>query len=420
MEEKVGKKVLIVGASAIEYSLAHKLSLLHEVEEVFVAPGNDAMKEFATVVDIREDNVEELLEFALENDIHLTIASSEKAIKADISSIFQENNQMIFAPTYSSAYVCISKAAGKKFMYKHRMPCPRFAIFDRANLAVDYVKSCKIPVVVKTDEHQGAKGTMVCPSFSIAQAFIEELFDSGEKRVIIEDFVLGHEFSFYVITDGYHSIPLGTAATYKYSLDGNGGLVTSGLGAFVPDYKVSSQIEKKILQQIIYPTLDSLVRNQTPYVGILGVDCVITSQDQLFALEFNSFLQAPECQGVLDLLSENLYNLIHACTIGSFADDYEKIDIEDSYAVSCVLSSGKKEGSIIYGLDDLDEKTKVGHFNTRKNAYLEYETKGDRTLVLTRKARTLSRAIGSLYEEVSLIKFDGKKYRKDIGMHVRI
>ena len=419
MDEIAGKNILIVGDSAIEYSLAHKLSLLDEVKEVFVAPGNGAMKEFCTIVDIREDNIEELLEFALENDIELTVVSSEKAIKADIAPFFQQNHQMIFAPTASSAYIATSKAAGRKFMHKNRMPCPRFAVFDKPNLAMDYVKSCKMPVVIKADEHQGPNGIMVCHSLSIAQSFIDELFDHCEKRIVVEDFVLGHEFSFYVITDGYHSIPLGTAATYKYALDGNGGLVTSGQGSFVPDYKVSQQIEKKILQQIIYPTLNSMGRNHTPYVGILGVDCVLTDDERLFALEFNTFLQAPEAQGILDLLDENLYDLMHACVVGSFADDYHKIDIEDSYAVSCVLSSGKKQGSIIYGLDDLDETTMVGHFNTKKNADREYETKGDRTLVITQKAKTLSRAIGNLYDEVSLIKFDGKKYRKDIGVQIR-
>lgn len=350
----------------------------------------------------------------------LTIASSEKAIKTDIASYFQQHGQMIFAPTASSAHVSISKAAGRKFMYKNRMPCPRFAIFDRPNLAMDYVKNCRMPIVIKTDEHQGAKGVMVCASLSIAQAFIDELFDSSEKRIIVEDFVLGHEFSFYVITDGYHAIPLGTAATYKYALDGNGGLVTSGQGSFVPDYKVSRQVEKKILQQIIYPTLNSMARAHTPYVGILGVDCILTYDEQLFALEFNSFLQAPECQGILELLDENLYDLMNACVVGSFADDYHKIDIEDSYAVSCVLSSGKKQGSVIYGLGHLDETTRVGHFNTKKNPITGYETKGDRALVITKKAKTLTRAIGSLYDEVSLIKFDGKKYRKDIGKNVRI
>lgn len=416
MTKNNGKNIFIIGNSATEYSLAQKFSTLEEVGKIFVAPGNDAMKEFCTIVDIREDNPQELLEFALENAIDLTIASSEKSIKSDVASLFQENHQMIFAPSVASANICTSKAAGKKFMYKNRISCPKFAIFDKASLAIDYVKNSRMPIVIKTDEHQEGKGVLVCQSFSIAQAFINDLFDSGEKKVIIEDFILGHEFSFYVITDGYKALPLGSVANYKYSLEGNGGLITPGVGAFVPDYKISKQVEKKILQQIIYPTLNTLARSHTPYVGVLGVDCIMTSQDYLYAIEFNSFLQTPDSQGILTILEEDLYQLMHACAIGSFADDYEKLTISDAYAVSCVLSTGKRECSIIYGLDELDESTQVAHFNTRKNEYLEYETtKGGRTLVLTRTAKTLSRATETLYDEISLINFEGMKYRKDIA-----
>lgn len=418
MKDKVGKSILIVGGSASAYSFAKKLSLLDEIGKVFVAPGNDAMKEFSTVIDIREDRLEELLEFALENDIDMTIVTGEKAIKSDIATFFQQHGQMIFAPSFASAEICTSKTAGKKFMYKTRILCPKFAIFDKPSMAIDYAKD-RAPVVVKTDEHQGRNGTLVCNASSIAKAYIEDLFDSGENKVVIEDYILGHEFSYYVITDGYRALPLGSVANYKYALEGNGGLVTEGMGAFVPDYKVTEQTEKRILQQMIYPTLNTLARNQTPYVGILGIDCIINSQDQVFAIEFNSFLQEPDCQAILALLDEDLYQMLHACVVGSFADDYEKIDIADCYAASCVLTSNKKTvstpSSIIYGLDELEDETEVAHFNTQKNAYLEYETTGDRTLVLTRTARTLSRAVESLYDEVSLIKFDGMKYRKDIG-----
>lgn len=413
MSEKTGKKVLIVGSSAGEYTLAKKMSELEEVSDVFVAPGNDAMKDFCTVVDIRENNVQELLEFVLENAIDLTIASSELAIKNDIASVFQQNNQMIFAPTEDSANICLNKSKGKKFMYKTRIPCSKFGIFDKAALAVDYVKKSNMPIVVKTDEYQD-KGVLVCNAFSIAKNFIEELFDNGEQKVVIEDYVLGHEFSFYVITDGYHAIPIGIVATYKNELDGNGGLTTAGMGAFTPDYKVSKQIEGKILQQIIYPTLNTLEREQTPYVGILGVDLIMNDDEQLFALEFNSFLKTPDSQGILALLNENIYNLFQACVIGSFADDYEQIDISDSYAASCVLATRKKE-AIIYGLDDLDESTQIAHFNTKKNEYLEYEATGGRTLVITKTARVLSKAVDDLYDEISTISFEGMKYRRDIG-----
>ncbi len=413
MNKKTGKKVLIIGSSAGEYTLAKKIAESNEIATVFVASGNDAMKEFCTVIDIRENNVQELLEFVLENAIDLTIASSELAIKNDIASIFQRNNQMIFAPTKESASICSSKSIGKKFMYKTRIPCPKFGIFDKPSLAIDYVKTSNMPVVIKTDEYQD-KGVLVCNAFSIAKAFIEELFDGGEKKVIVENYVLGHEFSFYVITDGYHALPLGSVATYKQELEGNGGLITEGMGAITPDYKVSKQIEQRILQQIIYPTLNTLARERTPYVGILGVDLIMTREEQLFAIEFNSFLRVPDSQGILALLNENLYHLFQACVIGAFTDDYAQLDISDRYAVSSVLLSKKKE-AIISGLDDLDESTQIAHFNTKKNVYLEYETVGERALVITKTARVLSKALDDLNEEISMISFEGMKFRRDIG-----
>lgn len=414
MEKNLNKKILLVGSSACEYTLAKKLLELEEVSEVFVASGNPSMKEFCTIVDIREGNVQELLEFVLENAIDLTIASSEQAIKNDIATLFQQNNQMIFAPTKASADICISKSKGKKFMYKTRIPCPKFGIFDKVSLAVDYAKKSNMPIVVKSEEHLENKGVLLCNSFSVAKTFIEDLFENMEKKVIIEDYILGHEFSYYVITDGYHALPLGSVATYKHELEGNGGLLTSGQGAFSPDYKISNQIEQKIMQQIIFPTLNTLAHQQTPYVGILGVDLILNDRGQIFALEFNSFMKDPDSQVIFALLNQNLYQLFEACVIGSFADDYDKIDISDKSAVSCVLSARKKD-QIISGLDDLDESTQVAHFNTRKNKYLEYETGQGRTIVLTRQARVLSKAVTDLYEEISCVKFDGMKYRKDIA-----
>lgn len=412
--EKMGKKVFIIGSSAAEYTLAKKLSESDEIAQVFVAPGMDAMKDFCTVADIREHNVQELLEFALENAIDLTIAVGEEAIKNDIATLFQQNHQMIFAPTKNSANICLHKSVGKKFMYKNQIPCSKFGIFDKASMAVDYAKKSNFPIVVKTDENQ-PKGILTCSAFSVAKDFIEDLFEKGEKKVIIEDYAYGHEFSFYVITDGYHALPLGIVATYKYELEGNGGLLTSGVGAFTPDYKVSQQVEWKIMQNVIYPALNSLAHSHTPYVGILGVDLIMGENEQLSVLKFNSFLQVPDAQVILALLNENIYNLFEACVVGSFADDYNYIDIEDKSAVSCVLSS-LGEDKIISGLDEVDEETQLAYFNIRKNQYLEYETQKGRTLILTRTARVLSRAVSDLYEEIEVVKFDGgMKFRKDIG-----
>lgn len=413
MDETKSKNVLIVGSGAASYTLAQKIAALGEVAEVFVAPGSSNMSDFATVVDIRENNVQELLEFVLENAIDMTIVNSEVAIDNDIASVFQEHNQMTFSPTKQSANISINKISGKKFMYKSRIACPKFGSFDKVSMAIDYVKKANMPVVVKTEEHQEG-GVLICNSFSIAKNFIEDLFEKGEKRVLIEDYIYGHEFSFYVITDGYHALPLGSASAYKTELEGNGGHITEGMGAVTPDYKVSKAIEQRIMTQIIYPTLNTLAHQQTPYVGILGLDLIMTDDERIYALEFNSLLKVPHQQGILSLLEENIYNLFQACVVGSFADDYDSIEISDKYSASCVLLA-KKEGVIINGIEDLDSDTQVAHLNTKQNKYLEFETTGPRALVLTRTARALSKALDDLYDEISVVNFEGMKYRKDIG-----
>ena len=409
------KKILIVGSSACAYTLAKKLLEQGNIEEIFVAAGSDAMKEFATVVDIREYNVKELLDFAMENAIDLTIVTSEIAITNDIATIFTNNNMKIFAPTKNSAYICENKSNGMKFAYKNKILTPRFGIFEKTALAIDYIqKQPQMPIVIKAETHQD-KGVMVCSSIAEARNFMDKLFDSGEKRVLVEDYIFGHEFSFYIITDGYHALPLGSVATYKYELEGNGGAMSAGMGAFADDTKVSQEIQDKIMQQIIYPTLNSLANSQTPYVGILGVDLVMDCDKNIFIIEFNPFLKEPDAQCLLSLINENLYDLFSACYIGAFADEYETLDIDNATTASLVICA-TKEGETINGLSNLDFDTQVSHFKTKKINDSEYETIKGRSIILTRKARVASKAIEDLYAEAEEIKFSGIKYRKDIGV----
>ena len=233
------------------------------------------------------------------------------------------------------------------------------------------------------------------------------------KKILLEDFVYGHEFIMYVITDGYHFLPLTTFANYKFMSDGNGGILTPGMGGYCPDYKLSCEIQNRILYEVVEPVISSLASKETPYLGILGVEGVLTSSGEFTILELKPFLANHDCQAVLNLINENLYTLFEACAVGSFADDYDAIDVSENSSVSCVLSSGKLKDNLISGLelaDDLD----INHFNTRRNEYMEYLTSGGRTVVLTRTASTLSRARELLYENVDVINFSGKKYRKDI------
>ena len=403
------KKVLIVGNSAKEYALVKKFK--NYDCDIFVLSGNSAISELAECVDIREENVQEILEYVLENAIDLTIVTSEVAIKNNIAELFQTNNQLIFCPTAQSAQFTLSRSAGKRFLYKLRIPTPRFGIFDKLPLAIDYLKNAPMPQVIRADENSNSADRLVCTTFAASKTFVEDLFNKDENKVVLEEYVFGHEVSIYVVTDGYSALHLATVANYKFAEDGDGGILTSGVGAYTPDYKISSDIENSVMQNVVERVLASLQRKETPYLGVLGIDCVLTTDGSFVTLDFKPFLSDHDAEAVLNLVDENLLTLFEACAVGSFADDYEKIDVSDNSSVSCVISSRKK-GEIIKGLELVESD--ITHFATTKNKYFEYETVEGKTLVLTKTAKTLSRARKHLYEDVELISFSGKKCRNDI------
>lgn len=418
-------KILIIGSGAKEYSLAKLVSQYEETELVFVAPGNQAISEFANCIDIKADNISELVDFATANNIDLVIPCSETAILNGVTEKFNEAGLMICAPTAEAARIAASKSISKKFMYKTKIPTPKFGIFDRENVAVDYARKAKYPLIIKTDSHEHGENVFVCDTFTIAKRIINDLFSANKKKIIIEDFVAGQEFSYYVITDGYNAMPICSVVPYKYVLEGNGGAITSGLGAYAPFYMINRDIESKIFKTIVYPTLDELAKNGNQYVGILGIDIILDRNGNLNVIEFNPFFKEPDAQCIFELLSENICNLMKATVMGTLVDEYKEIQNIPAYSASVVLSSGNyplegKYGHTIEGLDTASEFGEISHFNTIINKDGNYLTAGGRTLVVTATASTLEKAAKSVYESVEEISFEGIKYRKDIGKTIFI
>ena len=407
------KKVLIVGSCAKEYALAKFLSKNSQIEKVYIAPGNVASAEFAERIDIRENDVQSLLEFAVKEEISLTIAPSAVAIKADIAGYFQANSQMIFAPGAEAAKFAISRANAKKFLYKLHIPTPKFGIFEKSALAYDYVNNAKMPLLITTDMDNENSVRSVCTNINLAKTCINDLFLREEPKVVVEEYVFGHPFTIYVMTDGYCALPFAAVGDYKFMEDGDAGLFTRGMGAYVPDYKVSLDVVADIMEKVINPVIKSLEKRNNPYSGILGVECVLTGENTYSVTGFTPFLKEHDTQAVLNSLDTDLYRLFEACAVGSFADDYTEISVNDLSTLACVLYS-RKEGSVIAGLEMVDDSTEITHFSTNKNNYFEYLTNQGRTLVLTQTASTISRARELLYDNVEDIYFDGKKYRRDI------
>lgn len=405
------KKILIIGNDAKGYALAQKLAEKHEI---FITPSSDTLKEFATCLDIREENSTELLEFAMENGIDLTIPTSVAALKTDIVEKFSANNQQIFAPSINAAKIVFDKALAKKVLYKLRIPTPKFGIFEKQNMVLDYLKNQKIPFVLKNDDSNSAA---IFTSLQTAKKLVDASFIEKNKRIIIEDYIYGTPFSFYAITDGYKALPIGSSLTYKHSLEGNGGQLTAGMGACAPNYKLSIENEYFLMDNVIYPTLDYLEIEGNPYLGILGVNGILADDGRIFVLGWQGFMQNCDAVAILENLDEDLYSLLESCVIGSFSDEVENITTKDQYAVSLVLKNKNRENveNAIQGLDLLDDNTRKAFFPTvTKNRYLELESQFGATLSLTSSAPTVARAVEKVYSEADSIKFNGISYRKDI------
>ena len=407
----MNKKILIIGNSAKEYALAKKMS---ENNEVYVAPGSDTMREFVTCVDIREDSVTELLEYVMENGIDLTIPCAQAAIASNIAEVFTKNNQAVFAPSADSAKLVLDKALMKKVLYKLRIPTPKFGIFEKPNMVMDYIKNLKNPFVLKTNEPSSA---VVLTSPLAAKTIVDSAFAGKVQKMVIEDYVWGTPFSFYTVTDGYKALPLGSAIVYKHSLEGEGGQLTSGMGACAPNYKLSIENEYFLMDNVIYPTLDYLEIDGNPYVGILGIEGILTEDGRMQILGYRSFMQDCDCQAILNLVDTDLYKLFESCVIGSFSDEVEFIPQKEGSSTTLVLVCKNKNNvqNAIKGLDDLDETLDIAFYPAiSKNRYLEYEAQNGPVMVLTAQGFTVASSTARVYEEVENIRFEGLSYRKDI------
>ena len=401
------KKVLILGKGAQEYSLAKHLA---SCCEVYVCPGNQVIGEFATIVSIDNYNVKEIVDFVEKNEISVTIPVDKFSVTKDLISKFEEKNLQIFAPLMDVPDLFNDKVAIKKLLYKLHIPVPRFASFDKASVAYDYLKNARFPLIIKSNLGEYAT---ICVNERIAKTAIDDLILRNET-VLIEEYLYGSTFSAYFISDGYKALPVGNALNYNFALDGDGGVLTNGVGSCSPFYKLTDAHIDFLTSSIANPLIDYFEQSGKPFMGIFGIECILTDDDRLMVTNLKYFLSDSDAPGILSLLDIDLLKVIDDCMQGLFADIYDYIPQKDEYAISAVLSS-KTEGESIEGLRNLDENTVVTLYRLNKNKYLEYETINGKNLIITTTAGTISRAKELLYSEIDEISFKSITYRKDIG-----
>lgn len=405
------KKILIIGNSAKVYALAKKMS---ETSEVYVIPGNPLMEEFAKTADIRENSVSEILEFVMENGIDMTIPCSTGSMKTDITEAMEKHNLSVFSPSKNAAAAILDKAAVKKMLYKLRVPTPKFGIFEKQAMVADYVKNLRGPFVIKTNEPSSA---VVFSSNKTAKGVIDSIFAKNSQKVLIEDYVWGTPFNFYAITDGYKALPIGSSLVYKYALEGDGGQLTSGMGACVPNYKLSFENEYYLMDNVVYPILEYFNAQGNAYTGILGISGIIEENGNLQVLGCDTFFQDSDADAIMEQIDTDIYSLFESCVLGSFSDEIDRIPQKDKSAVSLVLNCNYRDSvdNPISGIDELSEDIKCSFYpSVRKNKYMEYSASYGPVAVITAFAGNISKASAKIYDEVEGIKFNGMYYRKDI------
>lgn len=403
MENK--KNILIVGNTVAAVALVKKIHSFDNCGEIYVTGFRGGMPDYVKMVDIRDENVSELLEFVLENQVDLTIAVSTKALKADIAGFFGANGQMIFAPDFESAKQIIDVAATKKFLYKLRVPTSKFGIFEKAQLAQDYIKTAKFPLVIKSAEPASERDLFACPTVSVANIAINDLFFKSENKILIEEYLSGHKFTYYVVTDGYKALPLGVVSAYQFSDAAEGGYLTMGSASSMPDFRVTTEDENKIMRDVVVRLLNALENAGYPYSGILGFKCV-KSNEKTFVESISTFVSDSDAQTLFNSIDENLITLFEACAMGVFADDYDFVRTNDTASISVTLFS-RYEGKEIEGTDKLDAPENL-------NLCVGIKTRKGAIGTLTASANTLTRAKQKLSDEIENITFEGLKFRRDV------
>ena len=415
-------KVMIIGGGGREHALAWKVAQNKQVSRVFVAPGNAGTALNPDMVNVPITSVPELVAFAQNEQIAMTIVGPEASLSQGVVDAFRAAGLKIFGPTKAAAQLESSKDFAKAFMIRHNIPTAAYATFTDAKAAHDYVSAQGAPIVIKADGLAAGKGVVVAMSLDEAHAAIDSMLSdnklgSAGARVVIEEFLTGEEASFIVMVDGKNILPLATSQDHKRLLDGDQGPNTGGMGAYSPAPVVTPTIHAKAMRDIIKPTVEGMAADGIPYTGFLYAGLMISPNGDVKTLEFNCRMGDPETQPIMLRLKSDLIKLAEHAVNGTL--DQVEAEWDRRTALGVVMASANypdtpRTGDAITGLPSCTDDMQVFHAGTAMNAD-QVVTSGGRVLCVTALGETVKYAQTQAYQALEQIKFDGAQYRKDIG-----
>jgi phosphoribosylamine---glycine ligase len=418
-------KILVIGSGAREHALAWKLSREPDVAGVICAPGNPGIASIARCFPADVTAPTELLAIAESQGVDLTLVGPEMPLSRGVVDVFTAARRAIVGPTKAAAALEWSKAFAKDFMARHRVPTAAFRVCDSAAAALEAIRRGEFayPLVLKADGLAAGKGVVIAEDRSTAEAVVSAMmvdrrFGDAGDRIVLEEFLVGQEASYFVLADGTSFLPIGSAQDHKRIFDDDRGPNTGGMGAFAPSPLVTPEISRRVCDEIVSPVLAGMEHEGYPYRGFLYVGLMLTT-DGPKVIEFNVRFGDPEAQVVLPMLDEDLAGLLGQAASGTLPSRPARFRHEPHVGV--VLAAGgypdsPESGKPIDGLDAANDVPGAIVFHagtTRRDGRLV--TGGGRVLTVVGRSNTYRDAIDIAYAAASRIHFDGMQYRRDIG-----
>ena len=416
-------RVLLVGGGGREHALAWKLAQSPRLGRLVAAPGNPGVARHAECVAVRDDEIDDLVALATRESADLVVVGPELPLSLGLADRLRAAGLAVFGPSQAAARLESSKAFSKDLMARYGIPTARFKIFQDAAAARRFCREWGAPLVVKADGLAAGKGAIVCRTLDDADRAIrlcleEGAFGSAGRTVVVEEFMEGEEASFFVVTDGTSALPFQAAQDHKTIFDGDRGPNTGGMGAYSPAPVMDATTDRRVMDEIVTPTIAAMAKEGAPYAGVLYVGLMIT-KDGPRVVEFNCRFGDPECQAILPRLDEDILPVFDAVARGRGLPASLRWRPESSVCV--VLASrgypaAPKVGDPISGLDDAGALPGVNVFHAgtaRRDGGLV--TAGGRVLGVQALGPDIRSAVARAYEAVDRIRFDGMQWRSDIG-----
>ena len=413
-------KILVVGGGGREHAICWKLSKEASVDKIYCAPGNAGISNVAQCIDIQDSDIENLLKFAKENKIDLTIVGPEIPLVAGIVDKFEKEGLKIFGPNKKCAQLEGSKSFSKDFMIRHNLPTAKYKEYTDLDEAISEIDSFGYPVVIKADGLAAGKGVVIPENREDAITTLKEMmsdkkFGNAGDKIVVEEFLTGIETSILAFVDNDTIVPMVSSKDHKKVFEGETGLNTGGMGTFSPSEIYTEKLAKEVQEKILDKTLEGFKKDNLNYKGILFVGLMIT-EDGPKILEYNVRFGDPETQSVLFRLDTDLNKIISEILNNNLKNI--EINYSKEEAICVMLTSGGypenyEKGKVISGLENLDSDIVVFHSGTKFDNE-NIVTNGGRVIGITEKGKTVKEAGEKVYENIKKINFEKMHYRKDI------